>query len=57
MCLKKTYVSKKDAKKAIRLLKKLGNMGVYKKGVQIKRARLRSYKCPRCSEWHLTNQK
>ena len=57
MCNKQSYISKKDAKHAIRLLKKLGSVGCGKKGTLIKRGRLKPYLCKTCSEWHLTSKK
>lgn len=58
-CFKQGYVSKKDAKKAAKLLKKLGVTGSGKKGTVIKRGRLTPYLCKDsdCGEWHLTSKK
>lgn len=58
-CFKQGYVSKKDAKHAAKLLKRLGVLGCGKKGTVIKRGRLRAYLCkdPECGEWHLTSKK
>ena len=57
MCLKETYQTKKDAKKAIHLLKKLNAVGAFKKGKVIKRKFLRVYQCDVCGKYHLTSQK
>lgn len=62
-CMKQGYVSKKDAKKAAILLKKLGVTGTGRKGTLIKRNRLTPYLCKRCTKeykedvWHLSSKK
>lgn len=57
ICGKQSYISKKDAKKAAVLLKKLGVNGTGRKGTVIRRGRLRPYLCKKCNEWHLTSKK
>ena len=55
---KYSFISKKDAKKGARLIRKLGAQEVlYKKGQYIKEGRLIPYLCPHCDCWHLTSSK
>ena len=57
MCFKETYLSKKDALLAGKLLRKLGVQDLYKKGKRIKISRFRPYLCNNCNFWHLTSRK
>lgn len=59
LCVKKSYISKKDAKKAIRLLRKLNPNDGFSKGKRIsyKSQNQQAYKCKICNEWHLTSKK
>lgn len=43
-CTKRAYLSKRDAKKAIRSAQRQGK-------------RLWAYRCPACRRWHLTRRK